>query len=135
MKILVDTSVWSLAFRRQSGIVNPEAVTLKTLIEQGDDIYLLGIILQEILQGIRQPKYFHTLKEYFDFFPLIELPRDTYIKAAELKNHLIRKGKQASTVDVLIASAAISYNCHLFTTDEDFKHIAEHSKLRLFKSH
>jgi len=135
MKILVDTSVWSLAFRRQSGIENPEALTLKTLIEQGDDIYLLGIILQEVLQGIRQPKYFHTLKEYFDFFPLIELTRDNYIQAAELKNHLIKRGKQAGTVDVLIASAAISHNCYLFTTDKDFRYIAEHSKLKLFKSH
>lgn len=133
--MLVDTSVWSLALRRQSGIVNPEAVALKTLIEHGEDICLLGIILQEILQGLRQPKDFHMLKEYFDSFPLIELTRDDYIKAAELKNHLIKKGKKASTVDALIASAAISHNCCLFTTDEDFKHIAEHSRLRLFKSH
>ncbi len=135
MKILVDTSVWSLALRRRSGIVNAEAVVLKTLIEQGDDIWLLGIILQEILQGIRQPKDFQMLKKYFDSFPVINPDRTDYIKAAELKNHLIKKGKQASTVDVLIASSAISHNCHLFTTDEDFSHIAEHSKLKLFNIH
>src|SRR4030042_5373716 len=135
MKILVDTSVWSLALRRQPRIVNPEAITLKALIEQGEDIYLLGIILQEVLQGIKNPKDFHTLKEYFETFPLIELIRDDYIKAAELKNHLIKKGRQASTIDSLIASAAISYGCLLFTTDRDFEHIAKHSRLKLFKNY
>jgi predicted nucleic acid-binding protein len=134
MKILVDTSIWSLALRRQPGIVNPEAIALKTLIGQGEDIYLLGIILQEVLQGIKNPKDFYALKEYFEAFPLIELAREDYIKAAELKNHLIKNGKQASTIDALIASVAISYNCHLFTGDEDFGHMAKYSKLKLFKN-
>jgi predicted nucleic acid-binding protein len=133
MKIIVDTSIWSLALRRQSEIVNQEAVLLKTLIEEGNDIYLLGIILQEILQGIRTPKHFYSLTEYFRNFPFIEPRREDYIKAAELKNNLIKKGKQVSTIDALIASIAISYDCFLFTADRDFAHIAGHSKLKLFK--
>jgi len=133
MKILVDTSIWSLALRRQSVVVNPEAIVVKTLIEQEEDIYLLGIILQEVLQGIKNPKDFHALKDYFEAFSLIELTRENYIKAAELKNRLMKKGKQISTIDALIASAAISYGCYLFTTDKDFEHIAQHSLLKLFK--
>src|SRR4030043_1529271 len=133
MKILIDTSLWSLALRRQPGIVNQEAIVLKTLIEQGEDIHLLGIILQEVLQGIKNPKDFHILKDYLDAFPLIELTREDYVKAAELKNRLIKKGKQISTIDALIASASISYSCYLFTTDKDFENIAQHSSLKLFK--
>lgn len=132
MRILVDTSIWSLALRRPSGVVNREALLLKTIIEQGEDIYLLGIILQEVLQGIRHPKDFSALKEYFKAFPLIDLSREDFIKAAELKNHLARKGKQASTIDVLIATAAIFHQCYLFTADKHFTHIAEHSELKLF---
>ena len=131
MRILVDTSVWSLALRRSSGIVNEEAVALKTIIEQGEEIYLLGIILQEVLQGIRNPKDFLALKEYFKAFPLIDLAREDYVRAAELKNQLIRKGRQASTIDVLIASVAISHHCHVFTADKHFTQIAEHSELKL----
>lgn len=131
MRILVDTSVWSLALRRSSGIVNEEAIALKTIIEQGEEIYLLGIILQEVLQGIRNSKDFLALKEYFKAFPLIDLAREDYVRAAELKNQLTRKGRQASTIDVLIASAAISYHCHLFTADKHFTQIAEHSELKL----
>ena len=132
MRILVDTSVWSLALRRPSGAVNEEAILLKTIIEQGEDIYLLGIILQEVLQGVRNSKDFLALKEYFKAFPLIDLTREDYVKAAELRNQLIVKGRQASTIDVLIASAAISHRCHLFTADKHFTHIAEHSELKLF---
>jgi len=132
MRILVDTSIWSLSLRRSSGVVNKEAILLKTIIEQGEDIHLLGIILQEVLQGIRNSKDFLALKEYFKAFPLIDLTREDYMRAAELKNHLIRKGKQGSTIDVLIASAAISHRCHLFTADKHFTHIAEHSELKLF---
>ncbi len=132
MKILVDTSIWSLALRRPSGVVNEEAILLKTIIEQGEDIYLLGIILQEVLQGIRNSNDCHALKEYFKAFPLIDLTREDYVRAAELKNHLIGKGKQGSTIDVLIASAAISHHCRLFTADKHFTHIAEHSELKLF---
>jgi predicted nucleic acid-binding protein len=132
MRILVDTSIWSLALRRPAGVVNQEATLLKTLIEEGEDIYLLGIILQEVLQGIRNPSDLFALKEYFKPFPLIDLGREDYIRAAELKNDLLRKGKQGSTIDVLIASAAISYHCHLFTADKHFTHIAEHSELKLF---
>lgn len=112
--------------------MNQEATLLKTLIEEGEDIYLLGIILQEVLQGIRNPSDFVALKEYFKPFPLIDLGREDYIRAAELKNDLLRKGKQGSTIDVLIASAAISYHCRLFTADKHFTHIAEHSELKLF---
>jgi predicted nucleic acid-binding protein len=133
MKILIDTSIWSLALRRPSGVVTPESVMLRTLIEQGEDIHLLGIILQEVFQGIRNPKDYHVLKDYLDAFPLIELTREDYIKAAELKNRLIKKGKQISTIDALIASASISYSCYLFTTDKDFEHIAQHSSLKLFR--
>ncbi|MFH1703979.1 MAG: PIN domain-containing protein [Nitrospirota bacterium] len=133
MKILVDTSIWSLALRRKPERVNPEATILKMIIEQREDIYLLGIILQEVLQGIKNPKDFYVLKDYLGAFPLIELMREDYIKAAELKNHLMKKGKQVSTIDALIASSAISYSCYLFTTDRDFEHIAQYSKLKLYK--
>jgi len=132
MKLLVDTSVWSLALRRKTNILNKEALTLTTLIEHGEDIYLLGISLQEILQGIKNPKDFLRLKEYFEAFPLIELKREDYVKAAEFKNMLIKKGKQVSTIDALIAHTAISRDLYLFTADDDFTQMAKYTKLHLF---
>ena len=134
MRIIVDTSIWSLALRRQSHIQNPEAEILKKIIQNGEDIYLIGIILQEILQGIKKAEDFARLKKYLDVFPLLEIKREPYIKAAELKNHLSKKGIQISTIDALIASAAIVNDCCLYTNDKDFDHIAKHSQLKLFRT-
>lgn len=133
MKVIVDTSIWSLALRRQGHIQNPDAETLKKIIKDGEDIYLIGIILQEILQGIRKAEDFARLKKYLNAFPLLEIKREPYIKAAELKNHLSKKGVQISTIDALIASATIANDCCLYTNDKDFDHIAKHSQLKLFR--
>ena len=133
MRVLVDTSVWSLALRRKDGRDGKEAHALRTLIEQGEDIRLMGIILQEILQGIKRSDQFHALKKYFEPFPLIEMSREDYSRAAALKNELAKKGVQASTIDALIASTAIDRECVLFTADSDFFHIAKHTKLKLLR--
>jgi len=133
VNIIVDTSIWSLALRRHAHIQNPEAEILSKLIQQGENIYLLGIILQGILQGVKKPEDFTRLKEHLEAFPLLETKREHYVKAAELKNHLSRNGVQVSTVDALIATAAIVNDCYLYTTDTDFQYIAKHSKLKLLK--
>jgi len=96
---------------------------------------LLGIILQEILQGVKEQAVFKSIKEHFDAFPMLEITREIYVKAAELRNHLSKNGIQVSTVDALIAAAAISNECYLFTNDKDFSYIAKHSKLKLLKIH
>lgn len=120
MKLIVDTSIWSLALRRQPHIYNLDAENLKKIINNGENIFLLGIILQEILRGVKRPQEFISLKEYLDPFPLIEITREQYINAAELKNHLSREGVQVSTIDALIATAAIAHDCYLYTNDKDF---------------
>lgn len=134
MRIIVDTSIWSLALRRYTPSRNPETEILRKLIEQGENIFLLGIILQEILQGVKELQDFKRLKEHLDIFPMLEVEREHYVKAAELKNHLSRNGIQISTIDALIATASIVNNCYLYTNDKDFYHIAKHSKLKLLKT-
>ncbi len=133
MSIIVDTSVWSLALRRRSVIKNKEALVLESLIESGEEIYLLGIILQELLQGIRKKETFDSLNIYLNYFPLIEPTREDYVGAAQLKNTFMKKGIQVSTIDALIAHVAIAYDCLLFTTDRDFQYIEKYTKLKLLK--
>lgn len=72
MKVVIDTSIWSLALRRHTPSSNPETETLKKIIEQGENIFLIGIILQEILQGVKEPAAFKRIKEHFDAFPMLE---------------------------------------------------------------
>jgi hypothetical protein len=52
LKIIVDTSIWSLALRRRAVGGNGFVSALRDLIES-DRAAMLGCIRQEILSGIR----------------------------------------------------------------------------------
>ena len=51
MTLLVDTSVWSLALRRDVEIATKEVVALREAIEGSDAVVTTGLVLQELLQG------------------------------------------------------------------------------------
>jgi predicted nucleic acid-binding protein len=131
MSVVVDTSVWSHALRRTTPTSDPQAAKLADLLRQRQAVYLLGVILQEILQGIRDPGKFREIREHLRPYPLIELTRADYIAAAQIGNQCRSKGIQASIVDCQIAAACIEHDCALLTCDQDFQHIARHCPLRL----
>lgn len=135
MNVLVDTSVWSLVLRRNFPSTHIKAHLLRELVSAGESIYLLGVILQEILQGVKTKEQFAKLKRFLEPFPLLPLTRDDFVYAAELGSLCQRKGVQASTIDFLIASAAIRYNCNLLSDDADFTHIAKVTPLKLLSGH
>lgn len=97
----------------------------------GEEIFLLGIILMEILQGVRNKKDYDQLRVALDPFSLIEPSREDYVFSAEIRNKCLSKGIQASTVDSLIAGTAIRHETLLLTTDDDFLHISKIVPLKL----
>ncbi|MFH0800211.1 MAG: PIN domain-containing protein [Pseudomonadota bacterium] len=131
MNYIVDTSVWSQALRREHHRETEEVRKLAILLSEGERIFLPGIILQEILQGVQRSEQFKQIREALSCFPVPETGRDDYVFAAELFNHCRSKGVQAATVDFMIASLAIRHKCLLLTSDKDFVHIARHSDLKL----
>ena len=128
MKILVDTSVWSEGLRRKKKSINSSEVFISKLITNDELIVLTGIILQEILSGIKDEKLFCEIRDILSGFEIIEPNVDDYIYAAELRNKLQKKGVSATTVDVLIASLAIRKNFYLATYDNDFVNISKIDK-------
>ena len=68
MKVLVDTSIWSLAFRRKRTQNNQIISELESLIKEVR-VQLIGPIRQEILSGIKSGKQFEKLKNYLQSFP------------------------------------------------------------------
>lgn len=73
MKVIVDTSVWSLALRRNNQNNNHSAVILfRDLISDGR-VILLGAVRQEILSGIRHVEQHTKLKNNLRAFPNLEL--------------------------------------------------------------
>jgi predicted nucleic acid-binding protein len=129
---LVDTSVWSLAFRRDGSTSAPEVVALKAALEGGDEIVTTGLILQELLQGFAGPRARRDIIERFGALPLLAPDRQDHIEAAELRNRCRRAGVQIGTVDALIGQMCLRHDLALLTTDRDFAGLARHSALRLW---
>src|SRR6185437_15218832 len=103
MSFFVDTSVWSLAFRRDAPDDCAQVTTLRKALEEGEIIVTTGLVLQELLQGFSGPKARSLILEHFSAVPLLAPDRDDYIEAAALRNNCGRAGVQAGTIDALIA--------------------------------
>jgi len=128
--MLVDTSVWSLAFRRDAPPAVAEIGALRLALERGESIVCTGLVLQEVLQGYSGVKARERLLEHFASLPMINPDRTDHIEAAELRNNCRRHGVQLATIDALIAQLCIRYDLTLLSTDGDFKHAARYCRLR-----
>ena len=133
MSIFVDTSVWSLALRRDAPSPASEVRALTHAIEIGEPILTTGLILQELLQGFSGPKAREQILDRFSAIPLLVPDRDDHIQAAELRNRCRRGGIQIGTIDALLAGLCIRNDLTMLTTDRDFMHIADQSPLRVWK--
>ena len=131
MRVLVDTSVWSLALRRKGPADHPAVVRLASLLRANEDLFLTGLILQEVLQAFRSEASFRAMAKHMEPFPLLDLKRPDYAYAAALHRRCAAKGVSASTADCQIAAAAVRHECALLTADRDFERIARLSDLAL----
>lgn len=132
MTIFVDTSVWSLALRRDRSVTTREVAALVQAIETGEALLTTGLVLQELLQGFLGPKNRDQILERFSSVPLLVPDRDDHVRAAALRNHCRRNGVQVGTIDALLAQLCIRHGLTMLTADNDFGHIADHSSLKLW---
>jgi predicted nucleic acid-binding protein len=134
--VLVDTSVWSLSFRRKAANLNPteESIVreLTELIKEGR-ARLIGPIRQELLSGIRTAQQYGNLLNELRTFPDEVVHTSDYESAAKISNIFISKGLAASGVDALICAVAIDRNFSIFTTDPDFLNFTKAVSIRLHR--
>jgi predicted nucleic acid-binding protein len=123
LNVLVDTSVWSLALRRDAPPAVPEVDQLRRSLETGA-VYCTGLILQELLQGFAKPRAHGQIIERFRALPLLVPDREDHIHAAGLRNQCRRKGIQTGTIDALLAQLCVRYELTMLSTDKDFRNIA-----------
>lgn len=133
MSIFVDTSVWSLALRRDAS-PETEVHLLESSLARGDIVITTGLVLQELLQGFQGPKAKDKIIRSFSLLPVITPDLDDHIEAASLRNTCRRKGVQIGTIGALIAQLCIRHSLQLLTTDDDFRHMAKHTSLSLLSS-
>jgi predicted nucleic acid-binding protein len=130
MNVLVDTSVWSLAFRRDAPRGTGAEKELRELIAEGR-VLMLGAIRQELLSGIRTAEQFKTLRERLRAFPDIPLGEVDYEGAASCFNRCRSRGVQGSNTDFLLCAVALRCSAAILTTDGDFPRFARILQVKL----
>lgn len=134
MSLFVDTSVWSLALRRDAPDGSAEVRMLIRALEGGETVLTTGLVLQELLQGFTGPKSRDRIVERFSALPLIAPDREDHIRAASLRNQCRRAGVQIGTIDALLAQLCVRHDLIMLAADQDFGRIAKHSTLKVWKA-
>ena len=134
MSLLVDTSVWSLAFRRDTEAAVPEVKALQHALEGADQVFTTGLVLQELLQGFAGPKARSQLIERFAALGFLQLDREDHIEAAEVRNACRRSGVQIGTIDAVLIQLCLKHDLVLLSSDNDFRSAAKQIKFRLWSA-
>ena len=134
MSLLVDTSVWSLAFRRDTEAAVAEVKTLQHALEGADQVFTTGLVLQEVLQGFAGPKARSQLIERFAALGFLQPDRQDHIEAAEVRNSCRRNGVQIGTIDAVLIQLCRKHDLVLLSADNDFRSAAKHIEFRMWSA-
>ena len=118
-KIIADTSVWIEFFRDAN---SPVSECLIHLLRSGR-IAMTGMILAEILQGIRSQREERLVRNNLESLPFVETHKKVWQDAGEMSATLRRKGLTIPLSDIIIACAAIIERYEVFTIDPHFEKI------------
>jgi predicted nucleic acid-binding protein len=130
---VVDTSIWIDYLNKKE---NTETRLVNSFIDK-NEIITLPVIIQEVLQGIKEHQVFLMLKETFLTFTIAQYNNiEAAIRAAMLYRFLRQKGVTIRKPnDCLIAVICIDNDFPLLENDVDFKNIAKFTKLKLINKH
>jgi len=133
-KVLIDTSVWSMALRRNKPGKREVQVTeeLTTLIREYR-IAIVGPIRQELLSGISNQTVFEELKNRMSIFTDYLIRTSDYELAAEYANICRRNGIQGSHTDFLICAVAVRNEWKIFSEDNDFQNYKKYLPINLYE--
>jgi hypothetical protein len=134
MSMLVDTSVWSLALRRDAEQTGPEVEALRHALLGTAQVFTTGLVLQELLQGFAGPRSRAQLLERLSALAFLQPDREDHIEAAEVRNSCRRRGLQVGTIDALLIQLCRRNDLVLLTTDQDFRAAAKHVEFRLWSA-
>lgn len=116
--VLVDTSVLISFFKGTH-----ELVEEVTKLLQNNRAVITGIIIAELLQGMKLLREEQTFAELLTALCHLELTNDIWIKTGKTALLLRRKGVSLPLSDVAIATLAIEHNLSIFTLDKHFEQI------------
>ena len=121
MKLLADTSVWSLALRRRptanlDAAENRLVAALTEAIADGR-VVMIGPIRQEILSGIKEQSQFVRLRTTLAAFRDESIATTDYEEAARFYNICRSRGVQCGPIDILICAVAVRRKWNVLAND------------------
>ena len=127
--VLIDTTIWIDFFQYPA---SPHAARLEDLIREHNRAVLCGIVLQEVLQGIRDNKSHAATKERLTKLPYLDMSKEIHLAAASLYRSMRARGITMPSADASIAALAIHHHIPLYTKDDHFNSIAKFTSLKLY---
>jgi predicted nucleic acid-binding protein len=115
-RILSDTCAWIDFFKARPSSL---ADRLNSALEQGH-VVSCGVVLFELLQGIRNPKEEGMVINAFQALHQFEMTAASWIKAGRLSADLRKKGHTLPLSDIIIATLALEHDCAILTIDSHF---------------
>ena len=115
--VIIDTSAWIRFFRYGSD----EVSQLVAELVKNDQAVVTGVVLTELLQGIKTERERQHLTALFSSLPFVETMRDDWQEAGEDLQGLRRRGITVPLTDAVIATVAHRRGLSVLTTDPHFK--------------
>lgn len=117
-KVLVDTCIWIEFFKGGSDT----GERLASLIVE-DSVIMCGVVLFELLQGIKSDTEKITILNAISELPYIEMDKTIWERSAAISSSLRKNGVTVPISDILMASISLQYNLSIFTFDKHFESI------------
>lgn len=129
--MIVDSNAWADFF---NGVQSRHGQRLDVALQEEGDLAVIPIIITEVLQGFRTDTGFKRARRVLVALPVIHPSVECHVGAARLFRSLRRKGVTVrGAVDCIIAQTCLDIDAELLSPDMDFKHIARHTPLRLWR--
>ena len=114
--ILVDTSAWIDFFRGRDPVARAVDDALAA-----NDAALCGPIETELRRGLLNERERKKVVPLLDACHVLAQPSELWAEAGDLGFVLRRRGVTPKSMDLLIATYALSHSAALLTTDKDFR--------------
>lgn len=117
-RVLVDTTIWISFFREKTKSGDPLEILL-----MGNAVWTCGIVIFEVLQGIKSEGEKARVLSLLTDLPYIEMTKSLWQRASEFSWSLKKKGLNLPLSDILIATIAIENDMSVYTLDNHFAQI------------
>jgi hypothetical protein len=110
----------------------PHVNLLNSLIAQKEQIAIGGVILTEVLQGIREERQFIKVEARLQTLIYLDLTRAHFVSAAQIYRTLRSQGLTIrKPIDCMIAAVALEQQAAILHNDRDFDAIATQFPLQI----